>query len=99
LSRRLLLIREAGLQDQVTVFGFRPCALTPFLLGLHPLKPTNTSALVVDLHVAQGALIPPPEIFSLAPRGTSGERARGEGYSIKSASSPQPSPPVGEERE
>src|SRR5437899_2210640 len=33
-------------------------------------------------------LIQPREIFSLAPRGTSGERVRGEGYSIKSASSP-----------
>ena len=36
-----------------------------------------------------------PEVFSLSPRGTSGER----GSSNHPASSPQPSPPLGEERE
>jgi ATP-dependent helicase/nuclease subunit B len=40
-----------------------------------------------------------PEIVSLAPRGTSGERVGERGGLEQSASSPQPSPPLEEERE
>jgi len=88
---RLVRPFHPGLSVWVTVHVF----VLSFMFSLGGTFTLRAARLLL----AHRILIPPPEIFSLAPRGTSGERARGEGYSIKSASSPQPSPPVGEERE